>query len=49
MQQQICDDLLDYKVLSECQVNQYVASDGTRPFANAPDAQYSTVTVKYIR
>uniref|UniRef100_A0A0P6E9S3 Ss-alanyl conjugating enzyme n=1 Tax=Daphnia magna TaxID=35525 RepID=A0A0P6E9S3_9CRUS len=45
---QICDDLLDYTVLFECQVNQFVASDGTKPFLHAPDTQYSTVTVKYI-
>lgn len=46
--QQVCDDLLDYQILFECQVNRYVAHDGTRPFAAAPDSQHSTVTVKYI-
>ncbi|KAI9561851.1 hypothetical protein GHT06_012813 [Daphnia sinensis] len=45
---QICVDLLDYTVLFECQVNQYVATDGTRPFLRAPDTQYATVTVKYV-
>ena len=47
--QQVCDDLLDYNVLFEYQINQYVASDGSRPFAEAPDSQISVVTVKYIK
>ena len=46
--QQICDDLMDYKVLSEFQVREFVASDGTRPFSNAPETQYSAVTVKFF-
>ena len=46
--QQMCDDVLHYQVLYESQVNKYVAPDGTRPFADAPDSQISAVTVKYI-
>ncbi|XP_057376385.1 beta-alanyl-bioamine nonribosomal peptide synthetase ebony-like isoform X2 [Daphnia carinata] len=45
---QICIDLLDYTVLFECQVNQFVASDGTRPFLHAPDTLDTIVTVKYV-
>jgi len=45
---QMCDDVLNYQTLYECQVNKYVAPDGTRPFAKAPDSQVSAVTVKYI-
>ena len=44
----MCDDVLNYQTLYECQVNKYVAPDGTRPFAKAPDSQVSAVTVKYI-
>lgn len=44
----MCDDVLNYQVLYECHVNKYVAPDGSRPFAKAPDSQVSAVTVKYI-
>ncbi len=46
--QQICNDVLDYKILTEYQVNRFIASDGTRPFILAPDTQYISVSVKYI-
>jgi hypothetical protein len=46
--QQICNDVLDYKILSEYQVNQFTASDGTKPFASASDGQLITIGVKYI-
>ncbi|XP_045028498.1 tyrocidine synthase 3 [Daphnia magna] len=45
---QICIDLLDYTVLFECQVNQFVASDGKSPFLHAADTHYTTVNVKYV-
>lgn len=46
--QQICNDVLDYQILGEYQVNQFVASDGTRPFAHAPDSQLITIGVKHL-
>ena len=46
--QQICNDVLDYKILSEYQVNQFTASDGTQPFIKASDSQLITIGVKYI-
>ncbi|MPC08083.1 hypothetical protein E2C01_000656 [Portunus trituberculatus] len=46
--QQVCDDLLSYKVLKTGQPNKWVASDGTMPFAAAPDSQRTVTTVKFI-
>uniref|UniRef100_A0A0P5KZY5 Ss-alanyl conjugating enzyme n=2 Tax=Daphnia magna TaxID=35525 RepID=A0A0P5KZY5_9CRUS len=46
--QQICNDVLDYEILGEYQVNQFVASDETKPFSHAPDSQLITIGVKYL-
>ncbi|XP_063607834.1 beta-alanyl-bioamine nonribosomal peptide synthetase ebony-like [Penaeus indicus] len=46
--QQVCDDLLSYKVLADYQVNLWVAPDGTKPFKDAPNTQRAVTTVKYI-
>ncbi|XP_068234684.1 beta-alanyl-bioamine nonribosomal peptide synthetase ebony [Palaemon carinicauda] len=46
--QQVCDDLLSYEVLGTTQVNTWVAPDGTRPFAPAPNSQRAVTTVKYV-
>ncbi|KAK7072989.1 hypothetical protein SK128_006147 [Halocaridina rubra] len=46
--QQVCDDLLSYKVLGDHQVNSWIAPDGSRPFAPAPNSQRAVTTVKLI-
>lgn len=46
--QQVCDDLLSYKVLGDYQVNLWVAPDGSMPFRDAPDTQHAVSTVKFI-
>lgn len=38
LSQQICLDLFAYELLYEYPVNQFVASDGTKPFFLAPDS-----------
>nr|ATB56363.1 Ebony2 [Leptinotarsa decemlineata] len=40
--------IYNYQVLSDIQVNQYVASDNTKPFALAPDDQRAIVSWKSI-
>ncbi|XP_017786492.1 PREDICTED: tyrocidine synthase 3-like [Nicrophorus vespilloides] len=37
--QQMCPSLYGYKEMYDCQVNTYVASDNSKPFALAPDSQ----------
>ncbi|KAF4531412.1 hypothetical protein B566_EDAN009654 [Ephemera danica] len=37
--QQLCTDVYGYEMLLDYQVNQYVAPDGSKPFAEAPDSQ----------
>ncbi|KAF4527640.1 hypothetical protein B566_EDAN016200 [Ephemera danica] len=37
--QQLCTDVYGYEILLDCQVNQYVATDGSKPFCEAPDSQ----------
>ena len=46
--QQVCDDLLSYTVFGDNQVNIWVASDGSRPFSDAPDSQRAVVTAKLL-
>lgn len=46
--QQICEDVLGYEPISCCQVNQYVAPDGTKPFGAAPDDQTAICSWKNI-
>ncbi|KAK4313336.1 hypothetical protein Pmani_015324 [Petrolisthes manimaculis] len=46
--QQVCDDLMSYKVLKDTVVNTWVASDGTQPFQAAPDTQHAVTTVKFL-
>ena len=48
MFQHVCDDLLSYTVLADNQVNLWRASDGSKPFADAPDSQRAIVTAKLI-
>jgi hypothetical protein len=37
--QQLCQNVYGYEQLLDYQVNQYVASDGSKPFHEAPDSQ----------
>ncbi|CAL4132029.1 unnamed protein product, partial [Meganyctiphanes norvegica] len=46
--QHVCDDLLNYTVLSSNQVNLWTALDATQPFKKAPDDMNAVTTVKFI-
>ncbi|KAG5894177.1 hypothetical protein JTB14_001871 [Gonioctena quinquepunctata] len=40
--------IFNYQILFDCQVNQYIASDNTKPFGLAPDDQRAIVSWKTI-
>ncbi|GJQ71326.1 hypothetical protein Trydic_g11060 [Trypoxylus dichotomus] len=44
--QQLGTDVYGYQTMYDCQVNQYVASDNTKPFGRAPDSQRAIVQWK---
>ena len=46
--QQIGSDVNNYETLLDYQVNEYVASDGSKPFATALDSQRTIVSWKKI-
>ncbi|KAF5303145.1 hypothetical protein FQR65_LT08308 [Abscondita terminalis] len=46
--QQFCTNVYGYKTFLDYQVNQFVASDDTRPFALAPDSQRALVQWKEV-
>lgn len=46
--QQLATTVYGYKTLLGYQVNKYVAPDGSRPFATAPDSQTALVQSKAI-
>ncbi|XP_060528886.1 beta-alanyl-bioamine nonribosomal peptide synthetase ebony isoform X2 [Cylas formicarius] len=46
--QQLGTDVHKYQIMLDCQVNQYVASDNTKPFGQAPDDQRAIVQWKPI-
>lgn len=47
--QQLGTDVYKYQTLLDYQVNQYIASDNTKPFGLAPDDQRAVVQWKPIR
>ncbi|GLV34396.1 ebony [Carabus blaptoides fortunei] len=46
--QQLATDVYGYQVITDFQVNQYVALDGSKPFGKAPDSQRAIVSWKPI-
>uniref|UniRef100_A0A6M2DYW7 Putative non-ribosomal peptide synthetase/alpha-aminoadipate reductase n=1 Tax=Xenopsylla cheopis TaxID=163159 RepID=A0A6M2DYW7_XENCH len=46
--QQLGTDVYGYTVMTDYQVNQYVAPDGSKPFGAAPDSQRAAVSWKAI-
>lgn len=46
--QQLGTDVYGYQTIYDCQVNEYVASDNTKPFGRAPDSQRAKVQWKPI-
>ncbi|KAK5644614.1 hypothetical protein RI129_005914 [Pyrocoelia pectoralis] len=46
--QQLGTNIYSYRTYLDCQVNQYVASDGTKPFGLAPDSQRVLVQWKAV-
>ncbi|KAK9708009.1 AMP-binding enzyme [Popillia japonica] len=46
--QQLGSDVYAYETIHDCQVNLYVASDNTKPFAKAPDSQRAKVQWKPV-
>ncbi|XP_075232512.1 nonribosomal peptide synthetase ebony [Lycorma delicatula] len=46
--QQLGTDIFGYRVLREYRVNQYTATDGSKPFGRAPDSQTVSVSWKQI-
>lgn len=46
--QQLGTDVYGYETMHDCQVNEYVASDNTKPFGEAPNSQRALVQWKPV-
>jgi len=44
----VCVVLHGHQVVSEYSVNQFVASDGTKPYSLAPDSTMAIITIKFM-